>query len=161
MRARRPPSDLPGDWPCARCKSCAHSCRNVPTANATRCGERLRLRRSAIGRLSLTHITSRLAVQALPPPTPPRSSPGAAQIWQVFQLRARVGPFECWTHRRYSEFVKLQDKLKRGFKHGARHGSLTIMRVEFRTQSLTQCLSLVGSCVLGSTPSLPWVRTSY
>ena len=33
-----------------------------------------------------------------------------------WQLRARIGPFECSSSRRYSEFLQLQTRLKKAFK---------------------------------------------
>lgn len=34
------------------------------------------------------------------------------RVHVVYQLRARVGPFECTSYRRFSDFLKLQHKLR-------------------------------------------------
>ena len=48
----------------------------------------------------------------------PRSRIGPSFTCRRFpaQLRARIGPFECFTYRRFSEFLRLQTRLRTNFK---------------------------------------------
>ena len=36
---------------------------------------------------------------------------GASRVHTVYQLRARVGPFECTSYRRFSDFLRLHTRL--------------------------------------------------
>ena len=44
-------------------------------------------------------------------------------MYTVYQLRARVGPFECTSYRRFSDFLRLQQRLKAAAKERAREES--------------------------------------